>query len=812
MVKLLNAIQRPARRSTRLAALASITLAVSLGSAGAQDSGGSATYQWVEGITPIPAGAGSSIIQGSVTAVGGTSVDRKSYFTDEHYNIPEGVEVGTYFATWGVYGRNYFPQDVPVERLSAVYIAFAAICGDNAGAHQGGAGARRSCNNPHVGEAGPYYIPDFSAPLTDDQVTFIDDEWAWLDKQMLANSTSLPDSMIATMMGWKGRNPDLKILVSLGGWSYSRPFYDVLNDSSRRQVLVQSIVDTLSQPGFDMIDGIDIDYEYPGGGGLDAGKGNPAVDGANYLTFVQELRAALDELEAEMDRIYMITAAIGVGEDKLANWLQSSTIGEFLDVVDRLGLMTYDFEGAWSGYAGFNSALDEPGNTPQIQTIKGAINALTTSHGVTQDQFSKISIGYPSYTRSTVIASGITDPSAILFATADGGGDHGTVEAGILSYFDLYERVLGADGNGINGWKVYSYPEFGASLAYNPSTGEVHTFMSPADVAAVADYAKDEGLRGVFSWQIDDDNGALLQSALDGLGLTPATSAIASSKSVVYAPDCDAMVAELGSALTIKPSMTFSSCGNVYRTSSWATNCPGEGENWEQAQWTNLGSISDFIAFGAGWTSDELSAADGDALCAAREAGGTQPSDGTGDNQVDDGQSGGGAGDSRVGGGQPNADSNDSNAWSSTVAYTQGAQVTHAGTTWEARWWTQGEEPGVVDVWTDLSGGSNTADDPASDVSDPSGGADDPASNGNDPASDVNDPASDVNDPAGDSPGVDDPANSGGGSDASDTWSASEIYTQGMQVIYGGVAWEAQWWTQGEEPGSSEWGAWRQAN
>jgi chitin-binding protein len=41
-------------------------------------------------------------------------------------------------------------------------------------------------------------------------------------------------------------------------------------------------------------------------------------------------------------------------------------------------------------------------------------------------------------------------------------------------------------------------------------------------------------------------------------------------------------------------------------------------------------------------------------------------------------------------------------------------------------------------------------------------------------------------------------------------WSASAVYTAGALVSYGGRRWQARWWTQGEQPGTTgEWGVWR---
>jgi chitinase len=41
------------------------------------------------------------------------------------------------------------------------------------------------------------------------------------------------------------------------------------------------------------------------------------------------------------------------------------------------------------------------------------------------------------------------------------------------------------------------------------------------------------------------------------------------------------------------------------------------------------------------------------------------------------------------------------------------------------------------------------------------------------------------------------------------TWNVSSVYTDGDRAIYEGYVWEAQWWTKGDEPGSSEWGPWK---
>jgi len=61
------------------------------------------------------------------------------------------------------------------------------------------------------------------------------------------------------------------------------------------------------------VDGVDVDWEFPGGLGADADKGNPAVDGANYFDLIKEMREALDELGEPCDKHYELSNAIGVG-------------------------------------------------------------------------------------------------------------------------------------------------------------------------------------------------------------------------------------------------------------------------------------------------------------------------------------------------------------------------------------------------------------------------------------------------------------------------------------------------------------------
>lgn len=83
-------------------------------------------------------------------------------------------------------------------------------------------------------------------------------------------------------------------------------------------------------------------------------------------------------------------------------------------------------------------------------------------------------------------------------------------------------------------------------------------------------------------------------------------------------------------------------------------------------------------------------------------------------------------------------------AWSPSSTYTGGDSVGFSGSTWEALWWTTGQEPGdATGPWQEM-------------VTDDSGVA---------------------------------------------AWTPTRVFTRGAIVTHGGTQWKAQWWTRGNPPG-----------
>ena len=75
-----------------------------------------------------------------------------------------------------------------------------------------------------------------------------------------------------------------------------------------------------------------------------------------------------------------------------------------------------------------------------------------------------------------------------------------------------------AANQGINGFTV-NYDEMSeAAYLWNAATGEFISYDSPRSIKAKADFVTQYGLGGLMSWEIDADNGLLLNAMNEGLG------------------------------------------------------------------------------------------------------------------------------------------------------------------------------------------------------------------------------------------------------------------------------------------------------
>ncbi|MBV7297592.1 glycosyl hydrolase family 18 protein [Enterovibrio paralichthyis] len=427
-----------------------------------------------------------------------------------NYTTPDNTVVGAYFVEWGVYGRKFPVDKIPAQNLTHIIYGFVPICGNNPSLADGPLAAlNRAC-------AG---LPDYEV--------VIHDPWAAVQMPHPQSGQSYSSSYKGTygqIMALKQRYPDLKILPSIGGWTLSDPFYE-FGDKAKRDKFVASVKKFLQTWKF--YDGVDIDWEYPGGLGANPNLGDPSKDGDTYAVLMQELRAMLDELSAETGRTYELTSAVGVGYDKIANV-------NYVDAVpymDYIFAMTYDYYGGWNNVVGHQAALDcgshmtadecagkgldeegKPRKGPAY-TTKNGVNLLLEK-GVPPE---KMVIGAAMYGRgwTGVTEASMSDPTNPMTGVGNG-KVAGSWEAGVIDYKDIVTKYLNKPSV-IKGYDQQAE----APWVYDPSNGDLITYDDKRSVMAKGAYVRQNNFAGLFAWEIDADNGDILNAMQESLATDP---------------------------------------------------------------------------------------------------------------------------------------------------------------------------------------------------------------------------------------------------------------------------------------------------
>ncbi|NRA62654.1 MAG: hypothetical protein HRU25_17495, partial [Psychrobium sp.] len=389
------------------------------------------------------------------------------------YQNTSGKMVGAYFVEWGVYGRKFYPKDIPAANLTHLFYGFIPICGANDSL----TGTAKSALDAQCANKQDYEV-------------VVHDKFAALEKNDFDVTGKWDDpikGIFAEMYRMKMTYPDLKIIPSVGGWTLSDPLYAIGTQAGPRAIFIKSIIEFIDR--YDFFDGIDIDWEFPGGGGANPALGSSA-DGAGFATLMQELRVALDELGARKNRQYELTAAVSGGVSKLSkvDWERAAP------VMDYINLMTYDYYGAWSQTYGHQTGIYDTNTlaTPiDGFNVNDAVTYLTEQRLVPA---AKLTAGVAMYGRgwSGISGGDVNGP----FVTSASGGTaikgvttEGFWEPGIVDYKGIEQYMLGGEnGNGINGYSLMWDQTAMASYLWNIASGTLITFDTARSVKAKGQY------------------------------------------------------------------------------------------------------------------------------------------------------------------------------------------------------------------------------------------------------------------------------------------------------------------------------------
>ena len=360
----------------------------------------------------------------------------------------------------------------------------------------------------------------------------------------------------------RSKYPNMKIGVSVGGWTRSGDFPKLAASAATRQNFAKNIAKFVDYLGYDFVD---IDWEYPtadrdpdpegNGVTIDKGCKGSEADTENFTLMLQAIRDELSALEKKTGKYYELSVAMSASPAMMAK----IEYDKVLDIVDFANMMTYDLNGAWNAYTGHQTALyTNPAYDKETQkdgqfSVDTCIQYLKDTYGNKID-YSKVVIGVAPYTRgwAEVKNDGPDAKNPGLYATAAPNSvkaPDGTT-SGTFAYGDIDTLI--------SQYQLKEYYDETAQAAYyySPETGYFFTCDNERSVAAKGNYVKEQGLGGLISWMASlDSTNSLTKTMKDSLY---GNAKLPDQEVVVTNPNVDVSITASGSqySITIKNNET----------------------------------------------------------------------------------------------------------------------------------------------------------------------------------------------------------------------------------------------------------------
>jgi chitinase len=393
--------------------------------------------------------------------------------------LPASKMIVGYFAQWAIYQRNYFIRNVETSGAAAAMnvmnYAFAA--------------PDESLNCASL-DTFADYNKAFDARESVDGVADV------YSQPLKGNFNQI--------LKLKRLHPNLRVLLSLGGWSQSHRFSEIAADSGKTERFVKSCIDTFMRGNVaGVFDGFDVDWEYPGSCGLTCDY--LVADRDNFPALLAEFRRQLELLEGEAVTAnqprpdYLLTIAVPVGK---AHY-DPIDIGAIHEHLDWINVMAYDVHGPWetTGPANHHAPLyQSPCDLESSDWGDKAIRAYLAA-GVAPG---KLLLGVPFYGHGwrgvAPVDSGACQPAT--------GIARGTYERGTDEF-----KVLDAKGR----------PEFfdaATATHWSFNGSEFWSYDDTDSLAVKAGYVNTTQLRGVMFWELSRDrsDGVLVKQLRSSLG------------------------------------------------------------------------------------------------------------------------------------------------------------------------------------------------------------------------------------------------------------------------------------------------------
>ncbi|HHX18399.1 MAG TPA: glycoside hydrolase [Clostridium sp.] len=354
-----------------------------------------------------------------------------------------------YFTEWGIYlDDNYYEvSHIPWDKVTHINYAFAKI---------------------------------------EDGKIAIHDTWAAIEKPFGDDTWQTPiRGHFGQLIKYKKQYPHVKTLISVGGWTLSTYFSDVALTNESREFFAQSCVDFIRKYQFD---GVDIDWEYPVGGGLSTNITRPE-DKQNFTLLLKTLREKLDTAGMEDEKNYLLTIAAPAGNSAIGN-MEPDKFHQYLDFIN---LMTYDYSGSWEDVSNHLSPLYMNASDPSSPYRKERANIDWTVNeylklGIPAH---KLNLGIPYYaTGWTGITGGING----LFGTS-------SEALGTKPFHYIKDLLNSPNSSFVRFWDEDTKSPY----IWDDSTGTMYSYIDEESLEIRCDYLEEKNLGGIMIWELSGD-------------------------------------------------------------------------------------------------------------------------------------------------------------------------------------------------------------------------------------------------------------------------------------------------------------------
>jgi chitinase len=350
----------------------------------------------------------------------------------------------------------------------------------------------------------------------------------------------------------KQLNPNLKVLISIGGWNpptYNTLFDQAASTAAQRQAFVGSCINIFLQGNIasgvstgTLFDGIDLDWEFPN-----------ANDTANYTALLTEFRNEMNTLTGTTGRTYQLVADLAAGPSAVGAAADSGNDGGYDTInisavaaeLNWMNIDGYNYDGDWTNATNDASALFDESANPLFGTPANDIDATVQYYMAHGAPAAKYTMGFPLYGAGW--AGGLTSANGGMYQNATGvtDGSGATTTNGTSPVYNasgvglcptgenqggptagcdyLLTDGLATYGTVVNLLSHGFTPTYDATRCaarmFNATTSTAFSYDNATSVQCKVNFIKSMGFGGGYVWALKDDdpNGDLTKAIANDL-------------------------------------------------------------------------------------------------------------------------------------------------------------------------------------------------------------------------------------------------------------------------------------------------------